>query len=401
MANYRVIDLETSIKNRGENAIGSNKASPFHSSNRICYYGDSTGNIKVTSLFDYYDYSDVKLLVGANIKFDLLYLMRYHDEVREWLKEGQIWDIQLAEYLLTAQQWLYPHLGDKRDKKTGKVTVQGMATKYGGVDKDSRLTEMWDNNVDTEDIDPDIILPYLKGDVDNTELVFKAQVQYANELEILPFIMSQMEALLATTEMEFNGMEFDKEQCVLDAVTMRTRVRGIHVKLSRVIADTLNIKLIDANPSSNNLISLVLFGGNVKEIKAVPVLNEDGTQYLYKTGARKGQVKTKLETVLTIVDGFGYTPKPEWLTKKAGVYQVGDDVLRSLPLGSSTAAEFITDLSVFRGLSKDLKTYYEGYSELCWPDGRIHPQFNHCATATGRLSHSSPNLGNVSHSKED
>ena len=39
---YVVIDLETSIKNRGEEAIGDFKASPYHPDNKIVAVGRST-----------------------------------------------------------------------------------------------------------------------------------------------------------------------------------------------------------------------------------------------------------------------------------------------------------------------------------------------------------------------
>ena len=119
MSNYATIDLETGIKNRGENAIGKNKASPFCKDNKICYSGvKRNGNLRLdnligTSFSDYIkpEYG-VKLLVGANIKFDLLYLMRDYEDVREWLKTGRIWDIQLAEYLITGQDSKWAKLDD-------------------------------------------------------------------------------------------------------------------------------------------------------------------------------------------------------------------------------------------------------------------------------------------------
>ena len=42
---YVVIDLETSIKNRGEEAIGDFKASPYHPDNKIVAVGRSTQDI--------------------------------------------------------------------------------------------------------------------------------------------------------------------------------------------------------------------------------------------------------------------------------------------------------------------------------------------------------------------
>ena len=110
---FKVVDLETSIKNRGEYAIGKNKASPFYRANDIVYYGDYDGNdIYIDRLVDIKGLlinraphpKDTQLLIGQNIKFDLLYLMRDSEEWYEWIKKGKIWDTQLAEHILTAQQ---------------------------------------------------------------------------------------------------------------------------------------------------------------------------------------------------------------------------------------------------------------------------------------------------------
>ena len=396
-SNYATIDLETSIKNRGENAIGKNKASPFHKENKICYIGwkngDSYSGSRPHALpFKFGIPDHVKLLVGANIKFDLLYLMRDYEDVREWLKTGRIWDIQLAEYLLTGQESKWAKLDD-------------MAVKYGGTVKDDRLKELWDDDVDTEDIDDDIILPYLEGDVTNTELVFKNQIEQAIEMDMLPLMWEQMEALLATTEMEFNGMKFDKVSCMREARDISLQVEYARNELELKIADVLQIDYREANCSSVDQISKTLFGGTVTEKVEEPVLNDDGTPYRFKSGKRKGEVKTVLKNVDRYTLGLGFTALPTWGTKKAGVYKVNDEVLKKLrtqAAGTKITDQFLDTLIEFRKLNKDLKTYYYGYSELVWThDGCIHPQFNHCATATGRLSHSAPNLGNVSHSKGD
>ncbi|MDC0529235.1 DNA polymerase [Gammaproteobacteria bacterium] len=397
MSSYATIDLETSIKNRGEDAVGKNKASPFHKENKICYTGMKSGgvyeeweSVKFSRKYLSIPYH-VKMLVGANIKFDLLYLMRDYEYVREWLKTGRIWDVQLAEYLLTGQEHKWAKLDD-------------LAVKYGGSVKDDRLKELWDNDVDTEDIDPDIISPYLEGDVLNTELVFKKQIEQAKDMDMLPLMWEQMDALLATTEMEFNGMAFDKGRCLRDSMAIMRNVDSAECELTNTIADVLDIDYTAANCSSVDQVSKTLFGGEVTEKVDQPVLNDDGTAYRFKSGKRKGEVKTVLKNVFKHVRGFGFTPLEEWKTKKEGVYKVNDDVLKALrrhPNIEPDEASFIETLMYFRKLNKDLKTYYIGYSNLVWHDGCIHPQFNHCATATGRLSHSAPNLGNVSHSKED
>lgn len=80
----------------------------------------------------------------------------------------------------------------------------------------------------------------------------------------------------------------------------------------------------------------------------------------------------------------------------------------NLPSGKkrSTSAEKLESLSGFhpiidhiltyRKLSKIYSTYAEGLKKYISSDGKIHTLYNQCATQTGRLSSSEPNLQNIS-----
>ncbi|HCK87731.1 MAG TPA: DNA polymerase I, partial [Erysipelotrichaceae bacterium] len=56
----------------------------------------------------------------------------------------------------------------------------------------------------------------------------------------------------------------------------------------------------------------------------------------------------------------------------------------------------IDHILVYRKLSKIYSTYAEGLKKYIQKDGRIHTLYNQCATQTGRLSSSEPNLQNIS-----
>ena len=70
----------------------------------------------------------------------------------------------------------------------------------------------------------------------------------------------------------------------------------------------------------------------------------------------------------------------------------GADVLEKL----YDAHPIIPALLEYRKLSKIYSTYAEGLQKYICSDGRIHTLFNQCATQTGRLSSSEPNLQNIS-----
>ena len=159
LPDYRVIDVETSIKNRGELAIGS-KASPFYKDNNIVLLGVKVGGsthitdftLPTTTITRKVSGRTVNLLVGQNIKFDLLYMLKELN-ISEF-NHIKIWDTMIVEYLITGQQHKYWSL----DKLAGK---------YDGCTlKDDKIKKYWDNDVDTEDIPREELVEYLKGDLD-------------------------------------------------------------------------------------------------------------------------------------------------------------------------------------------------------------------------------------------
>jgi hypothetical protein len=140
------VDVETTIHNKGEDAIGKMQASPFSPKNRIVYAGYMIGDRY--SLFNPALSTKIGvgrndcLIVAHNIAFDMLHLMRESPGFLEYMEEGKaIWDTMIVEYLLTGQETKWASLDD-------------LSLKYGGTVKDNRIKEYWNNGVSTEDIPP-------------------------------------------------------------------------------------------------------------------------------------------------------------------------------------------------------------------------------------------------------
>lgn len=379
-------DCETTIRNK---EIGSLQASSFYPDNEMVCFGCKTLDTpplvfkpEHADLPTIIRENDVLLLVGQNIKFDLLWMLRVYPELHKMLPHLCIWDTQLAEYLLTGQ-----------DHKM--ASLNELATKYGGTLKDDRIAEFWKAGVDTTDIPFPMLEEYQKYDVINTEIVFLEQVDQIIKEGLLNLTMTQMDALLATTEMEFNGMKFDKELARELAKPLQAEVQSIKdavqevMKVSGIPEDVINV-------GSNQQISALIFGGDIKYKEKDFVLDEAGHVVTFKGGARKGQPKTKFYERVKHITGLC---KPIAPIGKNGSYPVGEDALKEVKSrnkGDKVVEQLVGDILMFRQLEKDVNTYYIGYAAQVFPDGCLHGNYNHTKTGTGRLSSSAPNLQNIS-----
>jgi len=433
--NYMVLDLETTIRNRGDDAIGKMQASPFHPDNKIHMYGhtrpasmtgifdlETRAGQRITNLYqgDFLETLDVSdIIVGQNLKFDMLYLLMHHKcRFMRFLRNGGvIWDTMQAEYLLTNHQDQFAPLGNKYKKHVEpKVLIkQGMAEKYGGFDKDDRIAEYWNEGIDTPDIPQEELRDYLDGDLSNTLIVF--QHQYRDTLDNGPdftaLVQTQMQAIVATTMCEYNGMHFDIDAASKELVVLAKEHDNRETIMQNWMADEINVhaevgtpvvEAADCNPGSPQQLSTVLMGGVFKHTKRLPMEDDEGKPLFIKTGPNKGQPKMKNFVCHVTIEeknsALGAHVDTSVLTKNTLGYVLDNDVIPKLidEVGKTTAAGvFLKNVLKYRELSKDINTYYIGLLNLTWPtDSCIHGTMNHCATGTGRLSSSAPNMQNVS-----
>lgn len=188
---YVAFDIET-----GSKEVHKRVASPWF--NKIKTIGLKYKNKEVIGLAQ--DYmpkgwlNDTKIIIGHNIKFDLLYIWR-NDELQNFFRSGgKIWDTQLAEYILSGQRVKYAAL------RTIAVNTYGCRERVKHLE-----------GKDTDDVPIELLLEDVKNDVLDTEAIALKQLKIAKEQGMYNLIMEQVNSVLATTEMEFNGMFVDKE----------------------------------------------------------------------------------------------------------------------------------------------------------------------------------------------
>lgn len=380
------LDLETTIRN----TIGKNKASSFCPDNKLVCIGlkklDKDPHvIDPSAIADFTKWMESQgsvLMIGQNIKFDLLWLMRQYPDLRWNLHKFCVWDTQLAEYLITGQEHKMASLDE-------------LAMKYGGTLKDDRIKEFWKAGVDTTEIPWGMLEEYQKYDVINTEIVFLEQFDQIVAQGQLFLMMSQCDALLATTEMEYNGMKFNKELAVELSEPLMKESEN-HKDIVSTAMKAMGFPEDSINVGSNQQISVLFFGGAIKYKERDYVYNEDGTIQYYKGGARKGEAKTKMYDREKYIHGLC---APMFPKGKNGFYPVGDEQLGKIKdryKTDATVCQLVDSILEFRKLEKDVNTYYIGYSKQVMPDGCLHGNYNHTKTGTGRLSSSNPNLQNIS-----
>ena len=113
--------------------------------------------------------ADADIVVGFNIKFDLSWLKKIGIDV---FNIKQVWDCQIAEFLLESQRNPYPSLAKACEKYNIPAKMDIIELEY------------WDKCIDTDEIPKDILLEYNKHDVIITEQVFKKQYEQFNGVEL-------------------------------------------------------------------------------------------------------------------------------------------------------------------------------------------------------------------------
>lgn len=206
-----------------------------------------------------------RLLVGFNIKFDLLHALQDSDNLEAWMDwiagGGQIWDCQLAEYLLNGM-----------GQREHMLSLDEVAPRYGGNVKVDEVKALWAAGVETEDIDPDLLKRYLLGgpdesqqfqlgDIENTEKIALAQIARARAVGQLDSILLNMGSLVCTVEMERNGMFVDRDLGMVLAEELRVQVNALTTELEKYLPEGMPFQF---KWSSRFHKSALIFGGTVQ-----------------------------------------------------------------------------------------------------------------------------------------
>ena len=359
------LDSETSIYNNGH---------AFDPRNKIVCWSFATPDIagkaykwgegRLQELID-----SATLLITFNGKFDL-----------QWfVKEGitynpqKVWDVQLAEFILSNQTHRFPSLNETCEK-------------YGIPLKQDEVKKYWEQGIQTDQIPWEVLEEYAAHDAWLHLQCYLAQIKVMSPAQRkLCFLQSQDLSILR--EMEANGIPFDEELCHVRAKELDDKISKIKSELAAIYPN------VPINFGSNDHLSAFLYGGVVKE---------DGKEFIgyFKSGERKGQPTYKNIIIEHTLPSL-YTPLKGSEMKKEGNYATDEATLRKLR-GRKHIVEKVLELSKLEKLNG---TYYKGLpklrEEMGWDKGILHGNFNQTTAATGRLSSSKPNLQNFASELQD
>lgn len=363
------LDTETTIWNKGN---------PYDKRNKLCCYSFASESFSGSRLWSADSkasldlaVSNTDLVIGFNFKFDLAWLLKY--EVDQ-LRDKHIWDVQIAEFILSHQTNRFPSLNETCER-------YGLETKLDVV-----KTEYWDKGINTDQIPWDVLEEYATRDAELTLACYHAQRKLMTPAQVkLCFLMCQDMKILQ--EMEANGIPFDEQLCEQRALEVNDKISTLKGKLAAIYPD------VPINFASNDHLSAFLYGGVVKQ---------DSKEHIgfFKTGAKAGQPKYKNIVIEHALPRL-YEPLKGSAMAKLGNFATDEGTLRKLR-GNKNVVNMILELSKLEKLNG---TYYKGLvklrDEMNWEHGMLHGNFNQTTAQTGRLSSSKPNLQNFASELQD
>lgn len=379
--NPLILDTETTTFQKGH---------PFSEINKLCYVGSRTSGkshlypIEYSPVAAYGDnlrsiaaaVSSASLFVAFSAKFDIHWLRRYGIQ---WSAHLRLWDLQLAEFIISNQRTLFPDLNSC-------CISRGLPGKLDIV-----KTEYWDKGIDTTGVPEPTLRAYLEQDLRSEENLFWAQVEYLKDKPALKrLIWHACQDLLVTAEMEWNGIAFDMEKSLRIGDDKLRQANDLNNELDGIFGSPIGSgPPFRINWGSGPQLSAVLYGGVIK------VDGKEEYEFVYKDGRRKTKTRNversiQLPRLLAPLRGSEL--------KEKGRYKTDEGTLASLR-ATGRAKEIIKLVLQQKKLDKAVGTYFHGfpkrYKEMQWTNNILHGQLNHCTAVTGRLASSKPNLQNM------
>lgn len=375
------------------------------------------------------------ILVGHNIKFDLLWLIESGFEI-----ECPVYCTMIGEYVLARGQKVPLSLAETAKRR--EVTLK----------RSDLMEDTFKKGIGYEQMDPEIVEVYGRGDVISCLEVYESQMHDYRKPEFTGLrktrdMMNEM--LLTLLDMERNGIyidmesldsvedEFTKERNILELrlkelvftvmgdspVNLNSPAQLSEVVYSRRIPDknlwreTFNVGLDkrgkplprpkmdpkELSRSIKNTSELIrrTKGAQCQECHGygtVQKIKKDGTPFKNRSKCQQCQGAGIVYTELDKIAGFKLVPS-SIRDVSANGFSTDKNTLNFLLAqaqrkGYDEAIEFLKGMRRLNALNVYLTSFCGGIRRNTRSNGVLHTTYNQCITSTGRLSSSDPNFQN-------
>lgn len=205
-------------------------------------------------------------LVAFNAGFEIMWLYHcYKDTFMKFINRGgKIWCPQLAEFMLSHHQTMYPSLVD-------------CSLKYGGDKKIDEVSILWGQGVLTADIDKALLMQYLAGersvnddgevhgfdgDVANTRRVAFAQYKLMKEQGMYIAFQIRCMSLLFNAISTYNGLYVDMDIARKNQAEQEKQIEQIKADIVSSMPELPDD--FEFSFTSPNHKSALLYGGTVQ-----------------------------------------------------------------------------------------------------------------------------------------
>jgi DNA polymerase I-like protein with 3'-5' exonuclease and polymerase domains len=254
------VDVETSYQ-KTEN--GGYDPSPFHEDNILVsvglnsYFGDEYYFTNHSERIDEGCYHKIQetldkttLLVGHNIKFDLMWLLE-----SGFKYSGRVYDTMLGEYIL-----------NRGIRKSLTLEMSCRRRKIGS--KDSAIKEWMDRGVSFENIPAEVVEEYGKIDVQITRRLFDSQMadfKLPKNKGLLMTAKMMNEFLIVLSDMERNGININLEDLNNVEKEFRAEFAYLKQKIDKIVYKQMGDTKI--NLSSPEQLSWLIYSMKPKDKK--------------------------------------------------------------------------------------------------------------------------------------
>ena len=431
------VDVETSWQ---VTSTGGYDPSPFHPDNILVSVGINdeyyfTNHSERIDKGCYHNIQSVldktTLLIGHNIKFDLMWLLE-----SGFKYSGRVYDTMLGEYIL-----------NRGIRKSLTLEMSCRRRRIGS--KDSRIKEFTDRGIPFQNIPVGLVEEYARMDVQITRDLFNSQMadfKMPKNKHLLKTAKMMNEFLVVLSDMERNGINVNLDELSKVEREYRAEFAYLKQKIDKIVYEKMGDTKV--NLSSPEQLSWLIYSKKPKDKKEwAKIFNVGIDKHTGKNKKRprfsfsqfrslvannsKPIHKTIASQCLSCqgkgvikkvkVDGTPYKKYSKCdechgegfiysnMAKLAGfnqrprsVYDVSDSGFKTDRLTLNKIAgeaegefrEFIDAILRHNAISTYLNTFVEGLQNFTNENGLLHPKFMQAVTATGRLSSRDPNFQN-------